>query len=153
MELFTGRYDHRIFEFYDSPEFQETKPVTGSQHALTLLARDHELHLITARPYDVEEQSHQWLNKHFPHIFKDVHHTNLISKGGVGASIRKSEICRRMGATVMIDDHIDYILDCAGHNITSYLFLAPWNKDKKTNNPHIKEVAGWEEVVELINGL
>lgn len=143
----------RIFEFYDSPEFKDTKPVAGSQRALTLLARDHELHLITARPYDVEEQSRRWLAKHFPRIFKEIHHTNLISKGGKGVSVKKSEICLKMGATVMIDDHIDYILDCAENNITSYLFSAPWNKDKKTNHPHIKHVAGWEEVVGLINGL
>lgn len=143
----------RIFEFYASPEFQDTKPIVGSQEALTLLAQQHELHLITARPYDVEKQSREWLNEYFPNIFKEIHHTNLISKGGKGMSIKKSEICRKMGATVMIDDHIDYILDCADNFIMSYLFPAPWNADKTVSHPHVKRVAGWKELVGLINGL
>ena len=143
----------RIFEFYDSPEFEETKPVAGSQSALGILAEDHELHLITARPYDVEAQSRKWLDKHFPRIFKEIHHTNLISKGGKETSVKKSEICRKMGATVMIDDHIDYILDCAESAITSYLFPAPWNRGKKIVHPRIRQITGWEEAVELINGL
>lgn len=143
----------RIFEFYDSPEFQLTQPVQGAQEALTFLAQNHELHLITARPYDVEEQSRQWLGEYFPGIFKEIHHTNLISKGGKGISIKKSEICRKMGATVMVDDHIDYILDCADNAIMSYLFTAPWNASKTISHPHVKRVAGWKELVGLINGL
>lgn len=143
----------RIFEFYASPEFQETKPIAGSQEALTLLAQDHELHLITARPYDVEEQSRQWLGEYFPGIFKEIHHTNLISKGGTGVSIKKSEICKKMGATVMIDDHVEYILDCADNSIMSYLFPAPWNTDTQISHPHVRRVTGWAEVVRLINGL
>lgn len=143
----------RIFEFYDSPEFKLTQPVPGSQKALTLLGVKHELHLITARPYDIETQSRKWLDKYFPNTFKEIHHTNLISKGGKGMSIKKSEICRKMGATVMIDDHIDYILDCADNSIMSYLFPAPWNEGKTISHPHVKRVAGWEELVGLINDL
>lgn len=143
----------RIFEFYESPEFQETKPVPGSQRALAILAQDHKLHLITARPYDVEAQSRRWLDKHFPDIFTEIHHTNLISKEGKGTSVKKSEICRKMGATVMVDDHIDYILDCAENAIISYLFPAPWNRGKKIEHAHVRQIAGWEEAVELINGL
>jgi uncharacterized HAD superfamily protein len=140
----------RIFEYYESDEFHSTPPVAGAQRALTQLSVHHELHLITARPYDIEQKTHDWLNTYFPAIFTHIHHTNLISKGGKGKSIKKSDVCKALGATLMIDDHIEYALDCAENGIETILFPAPWNAGKSVSHPKVKKVNNWDEIVNML---
>jgi uncharacterized HAD superfamily protein len=140
-EVFT-----RLFEFYESKEFTNMLPIEGSQKALRNLAKKHELHLITARPHDIEEQTHAWINRYFKGIFKDIHHTNLISKGGIGVGVKKSAICKKMGAKIIIEDFMHYALDCADNGIQTLLFPAPWNIQKDIKHASIKKVSGWEDV-------
>lgn len=140
----------RIFLFYESPYFHQTKPVQGAQLALKKISKTHELHLITSRPYEVEAVSHAWLTTYFPQVFAYVHHTNQVSRTKSEKSIKKSEVCKSVGATLMIDDHIDYAIDCAEGGISTLLFEAPWNKTYTPTHANIRRVANWNEVASLV---
>lgn len=142
---------NRIFEFYHSPEFLNTKPIEGSQKGIQELSKLHNLHLITARPHDIEQKTEQWLNTFFPQQFTSITHTNLISKNGKGIGLKKSTIGKRLKIDIMIDDHIPYALDCAEHEIYTLLFRAPWNERTIVSHPHLKKVATWTEVCYTIS--
>ena len=137
----------RIFLFYESPYFARVKPIDGAQEALKVLSATHELHLITSRPFEIEQQSRTWLTTYFPGIFSQVHHTNQVSRNRTGASHKKSAICKHIGAQLMIDDHIDYVLDCAENGVQALLFPAPWNTKFQTTHKNIRKTKGWEEVL------
>ena len=141
----------RIFEFYDAPEFSKVKPIEGSQGGIKELARMHNLHLITSRPHDVEEQTKQWIHTFFPRVFTSITHTNQVSKNGKGKSMKKSAIGKQMKIDVMIDDHITYALDCADNEISTLLFEAPWNKSLTVNHSYMRRVASWQEVCYTIS--
>jgi len=141
----------RIFEFYDSPEFQKVLPVEGAQAGLKELAKLHNLHLITSRPHEIEQKTKQWISTYFPHVFTSVTHTNQISKTRKEKSVKKSEIGKQLRIEVMIDDHVTYALDCADNEIDTLLFAAPWNKNTKINHKYLRKVVSWKEVCYTIS--
>ena len=136
----------RIFEFYNSPEFNTVQPVFGSQKTVKELSKLHNLHIISSRPHSIEDKTKQWISIHFPHTFASIIHTNQVVQKGKGKRVKKSEICKSLKIDLMIDDHIDYALDCADNEIRTLLFEAPWNKNYKVPHPHLKKVASWDEV-------
>lgn len=141
----------RVFEFYHSPEFDDTKPIEGSQTAIKELSKTHTLHLITARPYDIEHKTRHWVDTFFPRQFASITHTNLVSKDGKGAGLKKSAIGKKLKIEIMIDDHIPYALDCADNGIFTLLFNAPWNEHVEVKHPYVKKVASWTEVCYTIS--
>jgi 5'(3')-deoxyribonucleotidase len=141
----------RVFEFYNSPEFIEVKPIQGSQKGIKEIAKKHNLHLITSRPHEIEQKTRQWINVYFPKVFTTITHTNQVSKQGKGNSKKKSEIGKMMKIDIMIDDHITYALDCADNEILTLLFEAPWNKSMQITHGYIKKVASWEEICYTIS--
>jgi len=138
----------RIFEYYESPFFDKVQPVPGSQTAIRHLSRKHELILITSRPYVIEQKTREWLRVYFPGMFKKICHTNQVSRAHEERK-RKSQVCRDEGISLMIDDAVDYALDCAEAGIQVYLFPALWNR-KAPVHKRIQPVRGWDEIITLL---
>ena len=67
----------------------------------------------------------EWIETHFPGIFQDIHFGNHWAKEG--KSVSKSEICKRIGASCLIDDNPGYALECAEKGIDVLLY--DWNLD------------------------
>lgn len=138
----------RILAYYDSPYFDKVVPIEGAVEAVARLSVRHELTLITSRPHTIEQKTIAWLDRYFPGRFKNVRHTNQVSHAHEKRK-KKSEVCREEGVTLMIDDHIDYALDCAQVGIQVFLFPAMWNK-KAPAHKLIRKVTGWEEITKLV---
>lgn len=138
----------RIYEYYESPYFDRVQPVVGSERGIEYLSRKHELVLITSRPHSIEEKTNCWLDKHFPGKFKKVLHTNQISHSHEKRK-KKSEVCREEGIALMIDDAVDYAVDCAQAGIQVYLFREAWNINAPVH-ANIRPVAGWEEIISIL---
>jgi hypothetical protein len=79
------------------------------------LSQVFELHVVTARQHKVEDVTRKWIERFFPGIFKDVHFGNHYST--TSRAIPKSELCRNIGAALLIDDSARYAEDCAINNI------------------------------------
>jgi len=137
----------RIYEFYESPYFDRTKPIEGAKKGINILAKDHTLILISSRPIIIEHKSHEWLDIYFKNKFSKIVHTNQVSHKHETRK-KKSEICVEEGISIMIEDHVDYALDCALAGIQVYLLPAPWNKNNNITHSNIKRVNNWTEITD-----
>lgn len=131
----------RVAQWYDSEEHRFTLPVHGSFEAMTRLAPNHELVIVTARPPEVREQTLAWIQRHFPNVFTDIFFTNHEPKGS---------FCRRAGVSLFIEDALHHAKDVAQSGIPVLLFDAPWNQEPL--EPKITRVFSWEEVLSVIDG-
>ena len=68
--------EERLLEFYTTKYFEELRPVTGAKAGVKSLLEDHDLSVITARPYLIRLETEQWLNQYFPGCFKSIDLTN-----------------------------------------------------------------------------
>lgn len=140
---------HRIYEFYESPYMDEVLPMSGSVEGVNKLQIVHDLHVITARPYDIEKKTVDWLDRYFPGKFKSIYHTNWVSSTRYKKR-NKSELCVEYGVECMIEDHLDFATDIADENIEVLLLDSPWNQSNMLPDK-IHRVFTWEEIVEKIH--
>jgi uncharacterized HAD superfamily protein len=139
----------RCFKFYRSDFMNQVKPLPGAIEGINFLSRRHELHIITSRPHFISNDTVNWIKKFFPDKFKTIHHTNQYSKKG-SLSIKKSEIIKKLSINLMIEDHLEYAIDCASLNIRVFLLDMPWNQTKKLPK-NIIRVHSWKEIIQKIS--
>ena len=132
----------RLSEFAKSGGLEKILPRPGAQAMVARLEKNHELHVITSRPLDVSCQTIQWVGKHFPWLFRDIH---FCSKNGGAIHFRsKSSVCQAIGATLLLDDHPDHADTCVADNIPVYLFDQPWNWHVKPHDD-ITRIFSWQD--------
>ena len=120
----------RVFEFLRSKEYCLIAPHKGTVKVIRALAKDHELHVITGRPSFLAESTKESLNMYFPGCFKSIEHTNFITLStDTNIKRTKSEVCRSLGADILVDDHIAHAVDAFQAGIGAIVFGDyPWNK-------------------------
>ena len=126
----------------------EIKPKDGAIENIAKLTQEHELYVITSRPYFIEHLTISWLDKHFPQAFKDVYHTNQFSTDSQKTS--KSEICLKTGSKIILEDAPNYAYDCLDHGIKVLLFTMPWNQHLKPLAAGITRINHWSEVPDAL---
>ncbi len=141
----------RIFEFYNSPEFDSIEVMEGAEDGLKELQKSHELVIITSRPNEMKEKTMLWLKNKLPSVAIDIHFTNQVSRDNKGHKT-KAEVCRELGVGLMIDDAPQYAIDCAGNGITTLLMERPWNR-KLAEMERIHKVKNWNEIVSKVKKL
>lgn len=135
--------------FESSTTVMEALPIRGSQEGVRILRKKHKrLFIVTARAPDTKrkENTYRWLREYFPHFPKShIYFTN----GDAVDSIPKSEICRDLGITLLIDDNMENAMDAVTQGITCILLEKPWNREKKYVHPLLYRVKNWEEIISL----
>jgi uncharacterized HAD superfamily protein len=135
--------------FHESKYFlEELAPIPHAQNAVRALAERYDLHVVTSRRYNIETVTRQWLHQHFPNCFKGVHFGNHFSVTGQ-RSIPKSELCRTIGAQLLVDDNLDYAIDCSNNGTPVILFGDyPWNRGHiNTNRPElVVKAPDWDQI-------
>ncbi|GIM13739.1 hypothetical protein Vretimale_16765 [Volvox reticuliferus] len=126
---------------------------TGALEALTRLSEsNYELVVVTSRQHVIQDATLRWLDRHYSGLFQEVYFGNHFALEG--KSQRKSDICRTIGARVLIDDNPSYALECAAAGIHVLLYdwggAYPWSKlppHAGAYNPDlIRVVQDWGEV-------
>lgn len=137
----------KIFEdFMDSHQFSRMVPIEGSVEATKKLVEDgHELVIVTARNLRIFDETIDWLDKHFPELFSNVH----VSQSKKQPGKRKWEICRDENIDVMIDDGPHIITDCSRNGIKSIVMDGPWNRSV-SDSDIIFRAKSWNDVLEII---
>ncbi|KAK9275874.1 hypothetical protein L1049_023147 [Liquidambar formosana] len=142
--------DIRVHEFFKTPYFKTgIHPIPGAQQTLHKLSRFCNLSVVTSRQNAIRDHTIEWIEKHFPGLFQEIHFGNHFALDG--ESRPKSEICRSLGAKVLIDDNPRYAIECAEIGIRVLLFdyenSYPWCKTEYINqHPLVTKVHNWEEV-------
>lgn len=149
--------NHIVHEFFKSQHFNDGIPVIpGALEALTRMQASHELVVVTSRQHVIQEATLEWIDRHYEGVFQEVYFGNHFALEGV--SRRKSEICKAIGASVLIDDNPGYAMECAEAGINVLLY--DWNLDYPWSklapgkmHPLITIVRDWEEVEAAVTAL
>ncbi|KAJ0251980.1 Uncharacterized protein HA466_0128530 [Hirschfeldia incana] len=146
--------DIRVHEFFKTSYFKKgIHPLPGAQNTLHKLSRYCELSVVTSRQNAIKDHTLEWLDMHFPGLFKQIHFGNHFALHG--ESKPKSEICRSFGAEILIDDNPRYAEECANIGMKVLLFdydnSYPWSKTESVDrHPLVTRVHNWEEVEQQI---
>ncbi|CAN6918464.1 unnamed protein product [Brassica oleracea] len=146
--------DIRVHEFFKTPYFKKgIHPLPGAHTTLHKLSRYCELSVVTSRQNAIKDHTLEWLDMHFPGLFKHIHFGNHFALHG--ESKPKSEICRSFGAEILIDDNPRYAEECANIGMKVLLFdydnSYPWSKTESVDrHPLVTRVHNWEEVEQQI---
>ncbi|XP_042055438.1 uncharacterized protein LOC121799969 isoform X2 [Salvia splendens] len=150
--------DHRVHEFFKTPYFKkEMNPIPGAREALEKLSKIFNLSVVTSRQNVIKDHTIEWIGKHYPSIFQEIHFGNHFALDG--KSRPKSDICKSLGAKVLIDDNPTYAMDCAAAGIKVLLFYYqnpyPWCKTEHAAHQHplVTKVHSWEEVEQQLSSL
>ncbi|KAG5546939.1 hypothetical protein RHGRI_012843 [Rhododendron griersonianum] len=142
--------DIRVHEFFKTSYFKTgIHPIPGARQTLQKLSRFCNLSVVTSRQNAIRDITIEWIEKHYPGLFHEIHFGNHFALEG--QSRPKSDICRSLGAKVLIDDNPRYALECAEVGIRVLLFdyenSYPWCKIESVNqHPLVTKVHSWEEV-------
>lgn len=102
-------------------------PDKSTIHSIQRLSRQHELHLITGRSRDLEKSTFELVEKYFEGCFTSIELTNMFDET---RRRTKGEVCKRIGANVLIDDHpihINSVMEEAGLKEVIVFGEYPWN--------------------------
>ena len=147
-----------IYAFHDQPEFEEIEPITGSLEAITKLQELGELHFVTARQEAIATKTRDWIKKHFGIDSNRIHIGNHWTRDSdpIKTTRSKAEMCRSIGARILIDDAPAYALECARDGMKVFLFDLDgeynWNKPTPLH-AGITRVHNWDETISHIRGL
>lgn len=148
--------NRKVHEFFTSEHFRGgIEVIPGSYESLCRLQKQCDLMVVTSRQHVIEQHTMEWLQQHFPGIFDAVHFGNHFALEGT--SRKKSEICREIGAHVLIDDNPWYALECAMAGIQVLLYdwnlSYPWSKTDGGEGPvheNITRVKDWTQVEQAL---
>jgi len=137
----------KVYKFHKTDFFKNIKPVTDSQESVKKLKENNKLFIITSRQNDVIEETKSWIQNNFPDTFSDIYFTNHFSKNG--NSKTKKEICDLLDIDILIEDSLEYSLECVKQNRKIFLLDYPWNKSNSLPK-EITRFYSWKEIMEKI---
>ncbi|XP_048227497.1 uncharacterized protein LOC8259020 isoform X2 [Ricinus communis] len=86
--------DIRVHEFFKTSYFKSgIYPIPGAQKVLQKLSRLCKLSVVTSRQNVIKDHTVEWIEKHYPGVFQEIHFGNHFALDG--ESRPKSEICRQ----------------------------------------------------------
>jgi len=137
-----------VNKFYENVLFKEILPLPDSVEVINLLKqKNHELFIITSRPDFIKEETERFINKffldNFSNIFFSYNHYTKRKNGGKS----KAELCFDLDISLLIDDSLEYAIQCANMGLEALLFgNFPWNQNGQHKN--ITRVKDWIKVKE-----
>jgi len=139
----------KVLEFYQTKYFDDITPIPGSLDALSVLKEEGlSLFSITGRGSSLKEKTSRYIDHHFPNIFSEIHHANTF--GHTSVRLKKSEICKKLGIGIIIEDDLRHITDCADAGIKVLVFDQPWNRVGLPGNAI--RVNSWHQILGEILG-
>lgn len=151
-KIFGGTAEEAIRKdriFHAEQHIRQVSPLEHAKHNLDLLAEEFDLVVVTSRRLELEETTLDWLDEHFPNYFSEVAFCNHWAPNE--ESITKSEMCKRLGAVALVDDNIDYILECVQQGMLGILFGEyAWNQSDQPLPEGAVRVNDWDEACQVL---
>ncbi len=90
----------------------------------------------------------EWLEYYFPEINPDnVYFVNHYSE----QSLPKSTVCKNLGITLLVDDHIDNARDMTAAWFSMILLEKPWNRAIEFDHPSLYRAQNWHEIIDNLS--
>lgn len=123
--------------------------VPGAKEAVTQLAAEHELVIISNRKTAGHEPTRAWLRKNFANSFGEVFFTETERNGDTRPS--KAEICTRIGADVLIEDEVKEVQACQQAGVPVVMFDTQYNRH--IDGQGVVRVRSWSEALGAIGAM
>lgn len=117
------------------PSFADALPT------LRLIGEEHELIVLTSRHHEAIEKTPDWINKHFPDVFREI---VFSSNPAIDSKKTKAMICKELQVDVLIEDDPRHIEVCIQEKVRVIMPQKLWNKTVDTNS--VIAVKNWEEI-------
>jgi 5'(3')-deoxyribonucleotidase len=136
-----------LFAYLLTDEYANLAPMAGAVETLKKLRNDFILYIVTGRPDETDEATHEWVAKYLPNIFEKIVFTNFFKLSDSKGALRtKADVCKELGAQWLVDDHLHHIKNVTEQGIMGLLYgdLA-WEQlsEPLTNVVKIKD---WNEL-------
>lgn len=129
-----------IRRYLISPEGQDNPPIRGAKSALTRLAEHYTLAVVTGRRESWSAGTTPWLDRFLPGLFSSVNYCGDTSK---------SQVCRQIGADIIVDDSPHYLELCVARGLRAILFGDyPWTYQYAA--PGVERGRHWGDVERLL---
>lgn len=149
LKLRPSELEAMIRSFTQSEFHSRIRPVVGAVEILARLSSLYPLHMVTSRWGPLAEVTQPWLNAHFPDRFVAVHYSRTSHPVASGnGSLRKSEICREIGASLIIEDCPVHAGECLSSGIAVILMERPWNRSFEEKSA--LRVKSWKEASDVL---
>lgn len=145
----------RIRLYFQSDAFPaEVKPFEDAVEAIDRLAAGHELHLVTGRGPAVEAVTHAMVDAYFAGQFVSIEHTGAFLKAdGTMGRRTKGEVCKAIGADVLIDDNLEHAKSVLDQGIETVLLYGDYAWTKKETLERSVRCQSWADVLNHIEQL
>ena len=140
---------------YSSQLIRHFKPYHPyAEKELKNLAKNYKLIILTSRASVLRDGTIEWLDKHYPDIFKEVHMTGFYDTYLDGAAKddsmhkrTKGEMLSEIGADYLIDDQPKHCLAAAETGVNTVLFGSyRWGRELKELPKGVTRCLDWHEV-------
>ena len=137
----------RVEDVLNMDEMRTISPLKDTISIIKQLAEHHRLYVVTGRSPILETATTNFINEYFPDVFQSIVFASYLRKG---KSRTKSRICKKLGADLLIEDHLGHALEAAEGGTEVLLFGDyPWNQSENLPN-NITRVKNWEEVSRVL---
>lgn len=145
----------RVSDFLRSDAHASIIPEAEAIEGVRQLARRHELHLVTGRASFLENLTKQMLDRYFTDCFTSIEHTNfIISSTSQAVRRSKGEVCKALGANLLIDDHVHHgrsVLDAELEQVIVFGDY-PWSREEALAEKMVR-CANWDSVLAEVERL
>lgn len=143
-----------LFAYLSTDAYINLEPMDGAVETLQKLAGDYTLCMVTGRPDETKQATHAWVHKYLLGIFEKIVFTNFFKlNDSKGAQRTKAEVCKEIGASWLVDDHIHHIKNVTEQGITGILFGdSPWEQ-LETSTPHLIKIKDWQQLSQYFESL
>jgi 5'(3')-deoxyribonucleotidase len=133
----------RFQAFLDSGKKAELHVVEGALETLSHLKKSYDITAVTSRNDQLIDITHRWLEGHFPSMFRSVAFVHVWSSD---QQVSKAIICKKIGASYLIDDNLEHCTLAAEAGLEALLFgNYGWNR--ASNLPsNVYRVDDWQAV-------
>jgi len=119
-----------IDEYLDNGGYLKLTPYNDMINLLKDLSIDNDIYLITARPDIYDKDTKKWLDKFLGNSYKRLIYSNN-NHSYKNNNLTKAEICKKLDIKFIVEDAIDYAINCVKLGIRVFLVDRPWNQDIK----------------------
>ncbi len=135
--------EERYKAFVSSGALINARVMPGAIKAINELKKSYHLVIVSARYGSQTEDTHHWLDKHFPSTFKGVEFVPLWYEDSTWT---KAKICKQLQASYLVDDNVEHCNLAAQEGISALLFGSyGWNMHEDLI-PGVQRVSDWVAV-------
>ncbi len=143
-------------DIFRTQHWEEMSLVSGTLNALYCLKDFSSLHVITARCESLRLVTESMLDTHMSNVFTELHLTNGVTSINQDKERRKIDICREIGAIILIDDNPNHVTDFIDGDTKLLVPDRPWNQNELPQGvvrcgSWEKPGTDWEYIISWIN--